>query len=192
MGRLTSVRRLWLIRVPKLIIGLLVFGFAFLGDTDPTNSNSTLAVQSQGMGHYEYYFLNDAEVKCLALNVYFEARNESTAGKIAVSQVVFNRVRSERFPNSICGVIKQGKHINNHPVRDRCQFSWYCDGKLDDPKNIREWNQNLELSQYLVRSRDHLLDITDGATHYHASYVSPQWSRAFDKVVQIDTHVFYR
>ncbi len=170
----------------------MVFGLVLLGDTDPTNSNSTLAVSSQGMGHYDFFRWNPAEVQCLAQNMYWEARNESTAGKIAVSQVVFNRVRSERFPNSICGVIKQGKHINNHPVRNRCQFSWYCDGKIDDPKNQRVWDQTLELSKYLVRSRDVLWDITDGATHYHATYVSPSWSRVFHRVMQIDTHVFYK
>jgi spore germination cell wall hydrolase CwlJ-like protein len=192
LGRLTFVRRLWLIDTKKIIIGLLAFGFGILGMTVPTNSNSTLAVQSQGMGHYDYFFLDQAEVKCLALNVYWEARNESTAGKIAVSQVVLNRVRSNKFPNSICGVIKDGKHVNNYPVRNRCQFSWYCDGKLDVPANKRSWKQTLELSEYLVRSKDALVDITDGATHYHASYVNPRWSYVKKRMVQIDTHVFYK
>ena len=166
----------------------------FLGNTGPTNSSSSnLAVTTYGGGQtFDYYSFSREEIMCLAKNIYWEARNESTAGKIAVSQVVFNRVRSSRFPNSICGVITQGKHIGNHPVRNRCQFSWYCDGKTDNPTDKRTWNQTLELSEYLVRSKDVLVDITDGATHYHADYVSPRWMRAFDRMVKIDTHIFYK
>ena len=73
-----------------------------------------------------------SEAHCLALNAYHEARSESVAGIIAVSQVVLNRVKSPMFPNSICEVVFQGG-----TKRDRCQFSWHCDGKSDHPRNQR-------------------------------------------------------
>ena len=67
--------------------------------------------------------------ECLARNIYFEARNEPFAGQFAVAMVTLNRVHDEQFPNSICEVVYQGLHWpSGHPKRDRCQFSWYCDG----------------------------------------------------------------
>ena len=37
-----------------------------------------------------------------------------------------------------------------------------------------------------------ILDITDGATHYHADYISaPRWARKTEQTVKIDTHIFY-
>ena len=63
------------------------------------------------------------EISCLALNIYFEARNEPNEGKLAVSHVVMNRVMSSRFPGTVCKVIQQGGEIRRY----RCQFSWWCD-----------------------------------------------------------------
>ena len=74
------------------------------------------------------------EVECLALNIYHEARNQPTAGKLAVAQVTLNRVKHDRFPNTICGVVYQGYYLNNNPIKHKCQFSWWCDGKSDKPK----------------------------------------------------------
>ena len=48
------------------------------------------------------------EVNCLALNIYHEARNQPFMGKLAVGYVTLNRVNSDEFPNTICGVVKQG------------------------------------------------------------------------------------
>ena len=78
--------------------------------------------------------VNSEELECMSKNIYFEAAMESTAGKLAVAQVTMNRVRSHHYPNTVCKVITQGRHYKNgFPVKDRCQFSWYCDGKLDVP-----------------------------------------------------------
>ena len=67
--------------------------------------------------------LDPTQLECMAKNIYFEAAIESTAGKLAVAQVTLNRVNSTRFPNTICGVVKQGRHYSNgFPVRDRCQL----------------------------------------------------------------------
>jgi len=84
------------------------------------------------------------EMICLAENIYFEARAESIEGKAAVANVTRNRVNSSLFPNSYCGVVYQGpvreswktKQDPNlepvyYPIKHRCQFSWYCDGKKD-------------------------------------------------------------
>jgi len=143
-----------------------------------------------------------ADVLCLAKNIYFEAGVESTAGKLAVANVTLNRTLGANYPNSICGVVHEGIHRYNArieeyvPVRDRCQFSWYCDGLLDDPREGRTWESAQELAKkVLVNHYDKaLIDITDGATHYHANWMEtyPKWSKRKKIMASIDRHIFYK
>lgn len=139
-----------------------------------------------------YYFVDPKETECLALNIYFEAAVESTAGKVAVAQVTLNRVKSRRHPNTVCDVVYEGpKHSNGVPKRDQCQFSWYCDGKYDVPNMGKGWTESRQIAEYVLKHPE-LIDITDGATHYHADYIdNPRWAIARDKTAQIDTHIFY-
>jgi len=137
--------------------------------------------------------VNSEELECMSKNIYFEAAMESTAGKLAVAQVTMNRVRSTHYPNTVCKVITQGIHYKNgFPVKDRCQFSWYCDGKLDEPQTTSSmWRASQEIAKYVLTTPD-LKDITDGATHYHADYISsPRWASPRRRTVEIDTHIFY-
>ena len=142
-----------------------------------------------------------ADVLCLAKNIYFEAGVESTAGKLAVANVTLNRTLGDNYPNTICEVVHEGIHRYNArieeyvPVRDRCQFSWYCDGLLDDPREGRTWESAQELAKrVLVNHYDRaLIDITDGATHYHANWMEkyPKWSKKKKVMASIDRHIFY-
>ena len=129
---------------------------------------------------------------CLAKNIYFEARGEEIAGQYAVGLVTLNRVRSKRFPNTICGVVYQARYWNNHPVRNRCHFSWYCDGKSDNPKELTAIDKAQWVAWLVLNG--HVFDFTRGATHYHANYVNPKWNRHKEvkRIVQIDDHIFYR
>ena len=81
-----------------------------------------------------------------------------------------------------------------YPRRDRCQFSWYCDGKGDDPREgSRLWEDAQELAKYVLLRQEELPDITDGALHYHASYIdAPKWAKKQKITTKIDTHIFYR
>tara|TARA_Y100001951_G_scaffold34096_1_gene26863 strand:- start:77 stop:682 length:606 start_codon:yes stop_codon:yes gene_type:complete len=143
-----------------------------------------------------------ADVSCLAKNIYFEAGVESTAGKLAVANVTINRAIDNNYPNTICGVVQEGKHAYNArkdiyvPVRDRCQFSWYCDGRIDDPRPGRTWKSAQELAKkVLINHYDKaLIDITDGATHYHATWMEtyPKWSKKKKVMASIDRHIFYK
>ena len=136
--------------------------------------------------------VNSEELECMSKNIYFEAAIESTAGKIAVAQVTMNRVKSVRFPNTICEVVTQGEHYKSGlPVKNRCQFSWYCDGKQDVPYIGLMWKESCKIAKYVLTTPN-LKDITDGATHYHADYIkSPRWADPRRKTVKIDTHIFY-
>ena len=137
-------------------------------------------------------YIDTKEVECLAKNLYFEARNESTAGQIAVLQTTINRVGSPLFPDTVCGVVYEGMHIGGYPVRDGCQFSWYCDGISDYPANRMAYNKSVELSSWILITNKWLPDLTDGALFYHADYVSPAWSMTKVKTLTIDNHIFYR
>ena len=143
--------------------------------------------------------VDDKEVTCMAKNIFFEAAIESTAGKLAVAHVTLNRVDSKHFPSTVCEVVYEGPHYTAangemYPVRDRCQFSWYCDGKGDDPREgSRLWEDSQELAKYVLLRQEELPDITDGALHYHANYInSPKWAKKKKITTKIDTHIFYR
>lgn len=128
------------------------------------------------------------ELKCLAEGIYFEARGESIRGKLAVGRVILNRVESKAYPNSVCDVVYQNRHMHN-----RCQFSFACDGKPDTIKEKDEWREILMHAAWLLAS-----DEEDGspsqvktATHYHADYVCPYWSKVLVQTARIGRHIFY-
>tara|TARA_B100002019_G_scaffold291972_1_gene313670 strand:- start:2195 stop:2707 length:513 start_codon:yes stop_codon:yes gene_type:complete len=136
---------------------------------------------------------------CLAKNMYYEARNQGTAGWMAVTAVVLNRVNDDRFPNSICEVVKEGptrkswKDPNVRiPVKHRCQFSWFCDGLSDKPKDKETYRKLFGIADGILGGELPFYDITDGATHYHADYVTPAWAKTKTKTVEIQDHIFYK
>ena len=140
-----------------------------------------------------------SEATCLAKNMYYEARNQGLAGQLAVSLVVMNRVKDSRYPNTVCGVVEQGptreswkKNGTFYPIRNRCQFSWFCDGKSDEPKEPITYKRLLDLALVLVYDDIQIVDFTEGATHYHADYVYPAWRKSKTKTVEIADHIFYR
>lgn len=127
------------------------------------------------------------EIDCLARNVYFEARNQTVLGQIAVASVVLNRVKSSKFPSTICGVVYQGGENRRH----RCQFSWYCDGRTDRAYEVESWKEIYDFSLDLYKKKGFAKDITDGAVYYHATYVDPYWVQAVNYTITIDDHRFY-
>ena len=126
------------------------------------------------------------ELHCLALNIYHEARGEGPKGKIAVGHVTINRLASERFPGSICGVVQQGIADKLH----HCQFSWFCDGQSDDVTEAQAWQDSIKIARDVYWG--HSEDPTEGALWYHADYVSPEWRNAFERGPTIGRHIFYR
>lgn len=140
-----------------------------------------------------------SEIECIANNVYWEARNQSTKGMIGVALVSRNRVIDSRFPHSYCEVIQQGptrpswkdKNVEV-PLRNRCQFSWYCDGLSDDIPTFDLDVYKFALSIAFKIYYGELTDFTSGATHYHATYVKPEWAATKTMTIKIDDHIFYR
>ena len=127
-----------------------------------------------------------AALMCLALNVYHEARSEPLQGQAAVAHVVLNRVASGRWPDDVCSVVHQGYEKG----RFKCQFTWYCDCKPDEPKEILAWAKSVMVANQVLTGV--VPDVTNGATHYHARYVNPYWSASLSKTVTYGSHLFYR
>ena len=116
------------------------------------------------------------EWQCFSEAIYFEARGESVKGQFAVAEVILNRVDSKRFPNSICKVVAQGTKKGR---RRNCQFSYNCDGKLELIRDKKTYRRIVKLSSMILNGA--FSGVTKGATFFHASEVSPSWSKKFKK-----------
>ncbi len=126
-----------------------------------------------------------AETKCLSQAVYYEARSESSSGQLAVAEVIINRVKDHRYPNSICGVVFQGATRTTG-----CQFTFTCDGAMKREPRGKLWDKAQNVASHVVMGLNERK--TAGATHYHATYVNPVWNSGLVRTRQIGTHIFYR
>lgn len=129
----------------------------------------------------------ERQLHCMTQNVYYEAAHEPAEGKIAVAQVVMNRVASSEFPNDPCQVIFQKNHFYSRVV---CQFSWYCDGSMYR-RPIREdlWLESQEAAKLVLLENFRLTGL-EHALFYHADYVNPRWPK--DRITKIGRHIFYK
>ena len=128
-----------------------------------------------------------AQRRCLAEAMYYEARGEGTVGEMAIAEVIFHRMRSSLYPNTICGVVFEGAQDKR-----ACKFSFVCNGAMERPKNPHSWVVARLLAAKIMTGAVRLGDITENATSYHAVSVDPRWAAALQKTVQIGNHIFYR
>ncbi len=134
----------------------------------------------------------DKQLQCLALNVYHEARNEGEQGQRAVAWATMNRTVNKHYPDTVCGVVHQAvTDDNGTTIRNKCQFSWYCDGKSDKVKDLVAWMQAEYVAADVMDKFGKETDPTGGAIMYHADYVDPDWADDYKREVEIDTHIFY-
>jgi len=129
---------------------------------------------------------SEREQQCLTAGVYFEARGEPVRGQAAVAQVILNRVRNPAYPKSICGVVYQ-----NEKWRNRCQFSFACDGIKDRVASPKHWQTAKEVALAVTAGKI-WLDEVGTSTHYHATYVHPRWAKFMERTKKIGQHIFYR
>ena len=179
------------------VVVLTVVSMFAYNESDDTPIDAVEVTQTVEIIPSWYDFAHE-ETECLATNIYFEARGESYEGQKAVAFVTLNRVESNKFPNDICSVVYQAKHSDwwaEHkdrlvPIRNKCQFSWYCDGKSDRIRNSSDYQRLYTLAAEVITGRHE--DNTDGALWYHANYVRPDWRLTYAKTVDIDDHIFYK
>lgn len=188
-----------------MFTGVNPYSFTLFAETKPTLPQPVIFtvadMQERAMEQAparEILFINEAEFNCLRDNIFFEARNErSLQAQQAVALVTLKRVASPYYPDSICDVVKQAKMWNGAVIRNRCQFSWYCDGKPDKPylKNPLEaaaWDRANQVAMDALTGKIEDF-LGEGVTHYHADYVKPSWASAsrFSQVAKIGRHIFY-
>ena len=127
-----------------------------------------------------------ADWQCLSEALYFEARGESLKGQFAVAEVILNRVAASGYPDSICGVVRQGAN-----GKRGCQFSYVCDGKPETIAEPAAWDRAGKVARLMLDGKTSE-KLTAGATHFHTSQVRPGWSQVFPQTARIGTHLFYR
>lgn len=124
-----------------------------------------------------------AELECMAVTVYFEARGEPVEGQMAVAQVILARMEDPHYPDTICGVVKEAKK----PGLFQCQFTAWCDALSETPRDMNSYRRivGVSLMAMLVGPPP------DAPTHYHADYVQPYWPELAE-VSRVGGHIFYR
>jgi N-acetylmuramoyl-L-alanine amidase len=141
------------------------------------------------------------DLLCLQKNIYFESRDQGTIGMISTAWVTFNRVDDKRFRNTICEVVYRAKtDKRGFPIRNKCQFSWYCDGKTDEPDLENEieytaWILSGSIARRMIltcrmgyKPEECPDDPTHGAIFYHNDTVE---NFKYTKTTVVGKHTYY-
>jgi spore germination cell wall hydrolase CwlJ-like protein len=149
----------------------------------PTPAQTITKPEAQAVDPTGTKPLDDA-LTCLARSIYWEARGQSDVIMEAIANVIMNRVGHEGFPDTICGVVKEGSE------KGACQFSWWCDGRVDAAEEKKSYGRAKEIARKALNRQ--LKDRTGGALYFHARKAAPDWSRKYIKTVVIGDFVFYK
>jgi spore germination cell wall hydrolase CwlJ-like protein len=168
-------------------------------DAEPLQLNATPASYQPGTDSFGGTAISPSQAEllaqvflqqgnCLADAMYYEARGEGRAGQLAIAEVVYNRMRSRYYPETICGVVFEGSNLHTG-----CQFSFTCNGEMAKRrKSPVVWRRTQRLALQIVTGIVQLRNTTGGALSFHATDVDPAWAGTMDRTVQIGHHIFYR
>ena len=151
--------------------------------TKPTPAEIITKPQAQSVDQTGEEPLDDTITR-LARSIYWEAQRKDVAEMEAIANVIMNRLGHKGFPNTICGVVKQGHE------EGACQFSWWCDGRSDDAKEDEPYSQAKEITRKALNRQ--LKDRTAGALYFHHRKVTPNWSNEYTRTVEVGEHIFYK
>lgn len=149
--------------IKGIVLFLLLTCVMMLGDVNTTDAGN--AGKSSGG-----FSAND--IKLMSNAVYGEARGEPYIGQVAVAAVILNRVHSDKFPNTVSGVIFQPG-----------AFTAVADGQI--------WLTPNEQAKKAVMDAINGMDPTEGCLYYFnpKTATSPWiWSRPQRK--KIGQHIF--
>jgi N-acetylmuramoyl-L-alanine amidase len=168
-----------MLALPVIVLGSIVY-FAY--------ADGMRAVARQRQQAFAANLEREAELRCLAENVYHEARGEPMAGQYAVAEVTLNRVASPYYPKTICQVVYDSRW---DPARKRrvAAFSWTQQEIARAPRG-EAWRQAMRAAT-AVYENVHTPVVPD-ALFYHATSVDPYWARTRKPVATVGHHVFYR
>ena len=172
--------KLALHKLAVLVNGLILLSMVAVG------AYGIAEAQAQELERVNLRAVTDADFHCLQQNVYWEARNQSTLGQVAVAWVTLNRMDDRRWPSTICDVVWQ-----------RRQFSWTHDGLGDEPNlsdtlEAQAWRDaGIVADVVLIEWARGKTGPLEGAVMFHADYSKPSWRHSFNRVTQVDNHIFY-
>ena len=146
--------------------------------TEKLTSSETQAVDPAGQAPL------DDSITCLARTLYWEAKGADAEDMAAVASVVLNRLEHDGFPDTICGVVKQGVETK------ACQFSWWCDGRSDQVEEAQRYDIAKEIARKALNQQ--LKDPTGGALYFHDRNVHPQWAKAYRRTAETTHFLFYK
>ena len=166
-----------------------IFMLALTGATVPSRSGEAAAAARAApfTGSLEQQVASAAraetdgrEQDCLASAVYFEARGEPLKGQLAVADVVLNRVRSPKYPDTVCEVVEQPR-----------QFSFVnATGSIPEADRSSEaWAKAVAIARIALAGTARAVD--GDVLWYHADYVAPGWGRRLAREDRIGLHIFY-
>lgn len=183
----SSVKENTMIRIIKTVVFLLAFALVVTaGYKAVTYKLSALKEARENVSPVTAQ-IRQAQLDCLARNIYYEAGYEPFEGKVAVAQVTINRAESGEFPSDICRVVYQ-KNIVYEKVL--CQFSWYCEtATIKKPMNGPAYTESMEVAKKVLLEGFRLPSIKD-ALYFHGDYINPGWKR--ERVAKIGRHIFYK
>jgi len=149
------------------------------------DTRSLRALSNIRIEHLRWSANRASEHQCLSEAIYYEARSESRSGQLAVADVVKNRVSSKHYPNTICDVVYE-----NAERPYACQFSFACDGSMDEAPNGKAWERSQNMARISLSGQ--VGDLTQNSTHYHTVNVDPDWAGTLEFKKQVGFHLFYR
>lgn len=126
-------------------------------------------------------------IKCLATNIYHEAKSEPFMGQVAVARVVMNRIK-HKFASDPCKVIYQ-KTYSEEKEKNICQFSWVCEGKKSPSVNSTAYKKAEYIAKRVILENSWSDSIPNNVLFFHSIHVSPMWN--YQKIMTIGNHVFY-
>ena len=182
----SSVKEKTMIRIIKIVVNCLVLLAVVVAAQTAVNKKFETLRQAREQASPITAQLRQAQLDCLARNIYHEAGYEPFEGKVAVAQVTINRAESGEFPSDICRVVYQ-KNVVYEKVL--CQFSWYCDSaSAKKPMNGPVYTESMEVAKKVLLEGFRLPDLKS-ALYFHGDYIQPGWNKK--PVAKIGHHIFY-
>jgi len=182
----SSVKEKNMIRIIKIFLNCLVIVAVALITQQAVSSKFQKLRDAREQASPVTAQMRQAQLDCLARNIYHEAGYEPFEGKVAVAQVTINRAESGEFPSDICKVVYQ-KNVVYEKVL--CQFSWYCNSaSAKKPMNGPVYTESMEVAKKVLLEGFRLPDLKK-ALYFHGDYINPGWNKK--PVAKIGRHIFY-
>lgn len=153
-------------------------------------ANGTIKPEDSGIV-YGDLSLSQTEMDMLTAMIYCEARGESYEGQLAVGYVIMNRVRSNKFPNSLEAVLRQNRQFEPAGSgRFDIVLTAYW-GKIPGVIGESEWNSCQQAAMVCVNSDSNVGESLFFRTHAPVPQLVENLAAAEVPYWIIGNHIFY-